>query len=200
MRTVVAQALRAGGHGLPAKSLSSRVAVVGRSFLVAPSYKLRVAARGYATATATAKKTTTAKKPAAKKPVAKKPVAKKAAAKKPAAKKTAKATKAKTVTKKKAAAKPKKKAAKKPVDKEKLAVLEKRQLKKTALLHEGPKNLPTVPWLVYTCDKIKGDTSLVGPAALGTKMTSLAAEFKTLTASDKEVCVTVCSTALRDWY
>lgn len=188
IRSVVAQALRAGSHGLPAKSLSARVAVVGRSFLVAPSYKSRVAARGFATATA--KKTTTAKKPAAKK------TAKKPAAKKAASKKSATATKAKKKTKK-AAAKPKKAAAKKPVNPERQKILLRRELKRAALLNQEPKNLPASAWLVFTSQAIKSDTSVRGPSTLGPKMQSLAVEFRSLSSSEKQVCATVVPNALR---
>lgn len=173
MRTAVT-ALRASSRGLPAKSLTSRVA----GFLIAPGYKSRVAARSYATATA--KKTTAA----AKKPASKKTVA----AKKPAAKKTA--TKAKKTVKstKKAAAKPKKPAAKKKkvVDPEKQKVLQRRALKRTALLHQEPKNLPASAWLVFTSQAIKADTSIGGPGSLGPKMQSLSVDFRALSPGEKQ--------------
>ncbi|ROV99901.1 hypothetical protein VMCG_06205 [Cytospora schulzeri] len=177
MRSAVAQAVRVSGRGLPAKSLTSRVA----GFLVAPGYKSRVAARGYATATA---KTTTA---AAKKPAAKKTVAEK----KPAAKKTAKtATKGKKVVKstKKAAAKPKKAAPKKKkeVNPERKKMLLRRALKKTALLFQEPKNLPQSAWLTFTSQAIKADTTIRGPQTLGPKMSSLAADFKALSPTDRQ--------------
>lgn len=176
MRTAVT-ALRASSRGLPAKSLTSRVA----GFLIAPSYKSRVAARSYATATA--KTTAAAKKPAAKKTVA---------AKKPAAKKTA--TKAKKTVKstKKAVAKPKKPAAKKKkeVDPEKQKVLQRRALKRTALLHQEPKNLPASAWLVFTSQAIKADTSIGGPASLGPKMQSLSVDFRALSPAEKQVSTT----------
>ncbi|KUI54026.1 Non-histone chromosomal protein 6 [Cytospora mali] len=176
MRSAAAQALRVCGRGLPAKSLTSRV---GRSFLVAPSYKLRVAARGYATATAT-KTTAAAKKPAAKKTAAKKPAAKKAGAKKTAtkAKKSAKPTK-------KAAAKPKK-AAKRPVNPERQKILLRRELKRKALLNQEPKNLPMSAWLVFTSQAIKADNGVRGPETLGPKMASLATEFRALSPADKQ--------------
>ncbi|KUI66166.1 Non-histone chromosomal protein 6 [Cytospora mali] len=170
MRSAAAQALRVYGRGLFAKSLTSRV---GRSFLVAPSYKSRVAAHGYATATA--KKTTAA----AKKPAAKKPAAKKAGAKTATkAKKTAKPTK-------KAAAKPKK-AAKRPVNPERQKILLRRELKKKALLNQEPKNLPMSAWLVFTSQAIKADNGIRGPLTLGPKMASLATEFKALSPADKQ--------------
>lgn len=193
MRSAVAQALRASGRGLQAKSLTSRVA----GFLIAPSYKSRVAARGYATATA-AKKTTTA---AAKKPATKKP----AAAKKPAAKKTTAktATKAKKTVKstKKAVAKPKKPAAKKrEVNPERQKLLLRRALKKTALLHQEPKGLPASAWLVFTSQAIKADSSVHGPATLGPKMQGLAVEFRSLSPDDRKVSIANVRATLRDPY
>lgn len=195
MRSAAAQALRACARGLPTKSsLTSRV---GRSILVAPGQEARVAARGYATATA--KKTTAAaKKPAAKKTTAaaKKSATKKTAAKKPAAKKAAAKKPKKAVAKK-----PKKVAAKKrPVNPERQKLLLKRELKKTALLHQEPKNLPASAWLIFTSNGIKSDGTINGPATLGPKMASLAVEFRNLSPTERQVCNTIGPPELRDPY
>lgn len=180
MRSAVTQALRPCANGLPAKSLPSRAALVRRSFLVAPSYKSRVAVRGFATATASKTTGRTAAKPATKTRAA--PKSKATTTK---AKKTAKAP----AKKKKAAAKPKKPLArkKKEVDPEKKQALLKRELRKKSLINQEPKGLPATRWVVFMSAALKGKSS--GLNDTRTRMPALAAEFKSLSPAELEVCV-----------
>ncbi|KAJ0121385.1 hmg box protein [Diaporthe amygdali] len=176
MRSAVTLALRPCARGLTAKSLPSHGALVRRSFLIAPSYKSRVAVRGFA-ATATASKTTgrTAAK-AATKP---KP--------KPKAKAKATTTKAKKTAKapaKKAAAKPAAGRKKKEISPEKRKVLLRRELKKKAMLNQEPKNLPTNPWLVFSTTALKAQAG--GVSVISSRVPALAAEFKNLSSSELE--------------
>lgn len=186
MQSALIQALRACGRttitAKPLASTTSRVALTRRTFLIAPSYKARIAARGYATATATKKKAT----PTTKKPTAKKPAVKKAAAK-PAAKKAV----AKTA-KGKAKAKPKKAAVKKPVkrvkkeiDPEKKAVLVRRELKRKALINAEPKQLPTTTWVLFLQDHLKGAQG--GDFNFATKIKEVHAQWVNVSPAEKEV-------------
>ena len=182
MRSAVAQALRKCARGLPAKSLPSRVALVRRSFLVAPSYKSRVAVRGFATATAskatgrTAGKSTTKTKATPKAT----PKAKATAAK---AKKKAKAP-----AKKKAPAKPKKPVGrkKKELSPEKKEALLKRELRKKSLTNREPKNLPVTRWVAHISNALKGKPS-TGLSDTRERMAALSVEFKTLSTAELEV-------------
>lgn len=180
MRSAVAQALRQCARGLPAKSLPSRVALVRRSFLVAPSYKLRVAVRGFATATASKTTGRSVAKPATKTKAKPKAKAKATTTK---AKKTAKAP-----AKKKAAAKPKKPVArkKKELSPEKKELLLKRELKKKSLINREPKRLPGSRWLLHVSDALKGKPS-TGVSGTKERMTALSAEFKSLSPAELEV-------------
>ncbi|KAG6363329.1 hypothetical protein INS49_008426 [Diaporthe citri] len=179
MRSVAAQALRPCARGLPAKSLPSRGAIVRRSFLVAPSYKSKVAVRGFATATASKITGRTAAKPATKTKTTSK--AKGTATK---AKKTAKAP----AKKKKAVAKPKrpviKKKKKELTPEQKQAVL-KRELKRKSLAGQEPKSLPATRWVVFMSNALKGKPS-GGIGDTGKKMTAMSAEFKSLSPAELE--------------
>lgn len=181
MQSVVAQALRACGRTIP--STTSRVTFARRTFLVAPSYKARFAARGYATATATKKATSTAKKPAATK--TRTAAGKSAAAKKkPAAKRKPKAKAKKAVPKK-----PVKKA-KREISPERKAALLKTELRKKSLLNKEPKQAASSQWMVYLVDNIKGNTTL--KSDFGPKVKELSAQFKNLSASEKQVSLLLC--------
>lgn len=184
MHSAVTQALRACGRttltAKPLASTTSRVALTRRSFLIVPSYnKVRLTVRGYATATATKKKTTTAaKKPAAKKAAPR--VAKAAGKKKPVAKKAA------------AKAKPKKAAVKKPVKRvkkeispEKKALLLKRELKKKAMINAEPKQLPINQWVLYLHDNMKGTQT--AKEDFSEKIKAIHAQWTNLSAAEKEV-------------
>lgn len=204
MLSAAAQALRASGRTLPAaKSLAvagpssstSRV-LARRTFLIVPSYKARVAVRGYATATATkTKKTTTTRTrqarivPAAapkKKTTAKKAKATTNSKAKPKAKPKAKA-KAKAKAPKKTAAKKKPGPRKQPLSPEKKALMEKRELKKTALLHGEPKKETVTVWTTYVAERIKNE-KIAGPGKdFGELMKRLSAEFKSIPASETAV-------------
>lgn len=183
MRSAAAQALRPCARGLPAKSLPSRGAIVRRSFLVAPSYKSRVAVRGFATATASKTTGRTAAKPATKTKAT--PKAKGTATK---AKKTAKAP----AKKKKAVAKPKKPVGrkKKELTPEQKQAATKRELKRKSLAGQEPKNLPATNWLVFISSALKGKPA-GGIGEISKKMSSLAAEFKSLSPAELEVCIPV---------
>lgn len=181
MQAIVAQALRACSRTLPAKSLASRFAlsVPRRGFLIAPSYKSRIAVafRGYATATAT-------KKPAAKKPAAKKSAAtttKKTTTKKAAAGKTAAKAKPKKAVKK-AATKPKPK--KKELTPEEKARAEKRVLRENSLAASQPTKLPYSKWLVYCSAEAR---SRATGKNLGATVKAIAEEFKKLPPSEVQV-------------
>lgn len=179
MRSALTQALRQCARGQPPTSLPSRVALVRRSFLVAPSYKSRVAVRGFATATASKTTGRTAAKPATKTKAAPKPKAK------------ATTTKAKkTPAKKKAAAKPKKPVVKKKreMSPEKKEAALKRELKKVALMFQEPKQLPATKWLLYVSDSLKGKPS-VGISETKTKLPMISAEFKALSPAELEVWI-----------
>ncbi|KAH8745471.1 hypothetical protein F5883DRAFT_587061 [Diaporthe sp. PMI_573] len=171
MRSAVAQALRKCARGLPAKSLPSRVALVRRSFLVAPSYKSRVAVRGFATATASKTTGRTAAKSATKTKATPK----------------AKATTTKAKKTAKAAAKPKKPVARKKKDlsPEKKELLLKRELKKKSLINREPKRLPGSRWLLHVSDALKGKPS-TGVSGTKERMTALSAEFKSLSPAELE--------------
>ncbi|OTA96985.1 hypothetical protein M434DRAFT_392429 [Hypoxylon sp. CO27-5] len=100
---------------------------------------------------------------------------------------TKQSTKAKKPTSK-AAAKSKSKAsptgrAKKPLSPEKKAVLERRELRKTALYTE-PKLLPDTPWTIFVVEQTKGKTG--GPDILRNKMAQIAQDFKTLSSSEQQ--------------
>ena len=181
MRSAVTQALRPCASGLPAKSLPSRGALVRESFLVAPSYKSRVAVRGFATATASKTTGRTATKSATKTKAA--PKAKATTTK---AKKTAKAP----AKKKKAAAKPKKPVArkKKELTPEQKKVLLRRELKQKSLSGKEPKKLPATNWLVFMSNALKGKPS-GGVNDTKQKMPALAAEFRSLSSAELEVCI-----------
>ncbi|KAI3400248.1 hypothetical protein diail_3629, partial [Diaporthe ilicicola] len=177
MRSALTQPLRPCARGLQAKSLLSRGALVGRSFLIASSYKSRVAVRGFATATAS--KTTG--RTAAKKPATKTKTNSKSKATTIKAKKTAKAP-----AKKKAAAKPKKPVVKKKeIDPEKKKILLRRALKKTALLNQEPKNLPAHPWLVFLTRNVQGE-KIAGPKGMAQRIQAISAEFKGLSPAQLE--------------
>lgn len=193
VRSAMTQALRTCGHGLQAKSLLSRGVLVRRSFLVAPGYKSRVAARGFATATASKTTGGTAAKKPATKTKTKTSAKAKAKATTTRAKKTAKAP----AKKKKAAAKPKKpvvKKKKKEVSPEKQKLLLKRQLKKTALLNQEPKNLPMHPWLVFVSRSFKSE-SLAGEKAGIDRMPAISAEYKGLSSAELEVSIPISPTS-----
>lgn len=177
MRSALTQALRQCARGLPPKSLPSRVALVRRSFLVAPSYKSRVAVRGFATATASKTTGRTAAKPATKTRAA--PRAKATTTK---GKKTAKAP-----AKKKAAAKPKKPVVKKKkeLSPEKKELLLRRELKKASLINKEPKNLPATRWLLYVSKALKGKPSN-GKSDTTQRIPVLSAEYKTLSPAELE--------------
>lgn len=194
MQTAVAQALRACGRTtLTGKPLA---AFARRAFFVTPSYKARLAVRGYATATATKKatttkaaKTTSAAKAAAKKPVARTKTATKAAGTKKAtaAKKATTAKKAaKPKAKKKVVAKPVKKAkkAKKEVSPERKAALQKRELRSKALLYGEPKNLPSTAWLVYVTDRVRGTAAL--NVNFADKIREISAQWNDLSDAEKQ--------------
>ncbi|KAK7701113.1 hypothetical protein SLS64_010445 [Diaporthe eres] len=177
MRSAATQALRRCARGLPAKSLPSRGAIVRRSFLVAPSYKSRVAVRGFATATASKTTGRTAAKPATKTKAA--PKAKATATK---AKKTAKAP----AKKKKAVAKPKRPVVKKKeLTPEQKQVVLRRELKRKSLTGHEPKNLPATKWLVFMSNALKGKPSN-GLSDTSKRMTTLSAEFKSLPTAELE--------------
>lgn len=179
MRSAVTQVLRPYARGLPPKSLPSRVALVRRSFLVAPSYKSRVAVRGFATATASKTTGRTAAKSATK--TRAKPKAKATTAK---AKKTTKAP----AKKKKTAPKPKKPVVrkKKELTPEQKETLLKRELKKKSLHNQEPKNLPANRWQVYVSNALKGKAS-GGLNDTHQRMRVLSGEFKTLSPAELEV-------------
>ncbi|KKY32928.1 putative hmg box protein [Diaporthe ampelina] len=184
MRSAVTQPLRPLARVIAANSLPSRGALVRRGFLVAPSYKLRVAVRGFATATASKTTGRTAAKSATKTKAAPKPQAKATATK---AKKTAKAP----AKKKKAAAKPKPKP-KKPVARktkemspEKKQVVLRRALKKAALLGQEPKSLPATKWVVFMSAALKGKPSS-GLNDTRQRIPAIAAEFKSLSPAELE--------------
>lgn len=186
MPSTMTQALRACGRTLPtAKTLSvvgpsssASRALTRRAFLIAPSYKARVAARAYTTATATATKKAPTTRRARITPADAKP--KKAAAKKAKAK-----PKAKKATKK--VAKKKVVRAKKPLTPEKKATLEKRELKKVGLLYGEPKQETGSVWTTYVAERIKNE-NVDGPNKnFGEVMTRLAADFKSVSASEKSV-------------
>lgn len=182
MRSAATQALRRCARGLPAKSLPSRGAIVRRSFLVAPSYKSRVAVRGFATATASKTTGRTAAKPATKTKAA--PKAKATATK---AKKTAKAP----AKKKKAVAKPKRPVVKKKeLTPEQKQVVLRRELKRKSLTGQEPKNLPATKWLVFMSNALKGKPSN-GLSDTSKRMTTLSAEFKSLPPAELEVCLPI---------
>ena len=159
-----------------ALSMSSRVANAAPSFVIPSAYRLVISSRSFsettdqlaakAAAKPAAKKSTTAA--AKKKPAAKKATAKKAKkAKKPAAKKAAPK---KRVTK-----------VKSPEEARKLEI---RGLKKVALLSE-PKRLPDRAWIVYVAQHIGKN---VTPDTLGDTIKGLAAEYNSLSTSEKAVC------------
>lgn len=184
MQAIVAQALRACSRTLPAVPRRA-------GFLIAPSYKSRVAVafRGYAaTATATKKPAAATKKSAA---AAKKGAATAAkkktatATKKAAAGKKATAAKAKPkkAVKKPAAAKPKKK--KKELTPEQKASVEKRQLKKDTLAASQPKKLPYTNWMLFC--KQEAPKRFVGSSDLGATVKSVSADYKKLPASELQV-------------
>lgn len=193
MQFAVAKALRACGRtrALPAMPLTSgtisRAALSRRTFLIAPSYKGRLAVRGYATATAT-KKTTAAKKTPAKKTVSatgKSAAAAKAKKKTTAAKKKA-APKAKKAAPKKAA--PKKKEAKPPsktaLHRQKVQL--RKELKEKALLHQGPKKAGWSAWQVYLFDRVKASTEL-STTGFTSSVLAISAAFKNLPPAEKQV-------------
>lgn len=193
MQSAVVNALmRASARSAALKSstaITSRAAPLSRgSFLITPSYKARFAVRGYAAATATRSRTTAAKtaakKTPAKKAAPKKTATKKAAAKKPAAKKPV-SKKKKTTPKKKAAPKKVKKV---KTDEEKLAD-QKKALKRTALLNKEPKQLPSTAWAVYNAQQL----SSVGGASLPERVKTVAAQYKTISESEKQVSCSVTS-------
>lgn len=180
MQTAVAQVLRACGRTtLAGKPLA---VFARRTFFVTPSYKARLAARGYATATAT--KTATTTKAAKTTTAAKKPSAR--SAKATGTKKTATAKKAaKPKAKKKVAKKPVKKA-KREVNPETKKLLLKRSLKKKALLNGEPKQLPVRPWIVFLDDHMRGATDLKGGGNFGAKIKGVSAQWKNLSDADKQ--------------
>lgn len=186
MQAIVVQTLRACGRSLPAKSWASRVALSAprRSFLIAPSYKSRVAVayRNYATAAATKK--TTAKKPAATKKAASTTGKKTTTRKKAVATKTK--TKAKSKSKVKAAKKPAKaKPKKKELTPEKKAALLKRKLKENSLYKEQPTKLPFTKWLVYSSAETRVRSA--GGKELGATMKSISEDFKKLSVAEIDV-------------
>lgn len=183
MRSAVTQALRPCARGIPAKSLPSRGALVRRSFLVAPSYKLRVAVRGFATATASKTTGRTTAKSATKTKAAPKAKARATTTK---ANKTAKAP----AKKKKAAAKPKKPVVrkKKELSPEQKQLVLRRELKKKSLVGQEPKQLPQTKWVVFMSNAVKGKPSS-GISDTGQRISAIAAEFKSLSPAELEVCV-----------
>ncbi|KAI2629751.1 hypothetical protein GGR54DRAFT_586309 [Hypoxylon sp. NC1633] len=144
----------------------------------------RIIVRSYATpgrpksSTNTRRTTkTTATKTAAKKPK-----------KKPTAKKPAKKSrKAKTV-KSKAVAKPKARR-RKQLTPEKLAIVERRELRKAALFTE-PKELPAHPWILFVSEQTKGTAR--GAADLRSRMSNLSQSFKQLPASELQRLTVAC--------
>ncbi|KAJ4416349.1 hypothetical protein N0V82_006786 [Gnomoniopsis sp. IMI 355080] len=191
--SAVAHAMRACGRTLPAdksmpafgpSSTTSRV-LARRTFLITPSYKARVAVRGYATASATATKKAPATRSnktriAPANPQRKRPAAKKATTK---AKAKPKAKKAKAKPKK--AVKKKSGPAKKPLSPEKKAILEKRELKKVALLNGEPKRETISLWTTYVAERVKNE-SIAGPGKdFGEVMKRLSVDFKSISSSDK---------------
>lgn len=196
---MLASTMRACGRTLPtAKTLpvvgsntsSTSRALARRAFLIAPSYKARVAVavRAYATATATATKKAPATRRARISPANPKP--KKAAAK--SAKAKPKAKKAKTTKK---VAKKKVVRAKKVLSPEKKAVLEKRELKKVALLHGEPKQETATAWTTYVTERIKGESVSGQTGKFGDVMKGLSSEFKSLSASERSVSFESLSTS-----
>ncbi|KAG8165374.1 hypothetical protein KVR01_005649 [Diaporthe batatas] len=184
MRSTLTQALRQCARGQPPRALPSRVALVRHSFLVAPSYKARVAVRGFATATASKTTGRTAAKPATKKKATTKTKAAPKAKAKATATKAKKATKA--PAKKKAVAKPKKPVARKnAMSPEKKELLVKRELKKVALMFKEPKQLPASPWLLYVSNALKGQPS-AGLSDTHQKLRALSADFKALSPAEME--------------
>ncbi|CAN8099313.1 unnamed protein product [Discula destructiva] len=168
---VVAHAMRACGRAFIARP----------TFLIASSYKARAAVRGYATATATKKRTTTTTttKPRATAAKAKKPAAKKAPVKaKAKAKKPAKAKK--VVAKKKPLKKPPTKASE-----ARKAAEAKRELRKVALYAEDPKRLPDSLWQIYVTEHFKKGSWSPSERSFAETMAGFSADFKNLSASEK---------------
>ncbi|KAI1759734.1 hypothetical protein GGR53DRAFT_512577 [Hypoxylon sp. FL1150] len=115
-------------------------------------------------------KRTTAKKPA------KKPVVKQT--------KSDKSNKSNTSNKSKTTPEPKTRKfsrKQKPLSPEKQAILEKRELKKTALFTE-PKGLPNTPWTVFVAEETKDKST--SAATLRTRMPQLAETYRNLPASE----------------
>lgn len=187
MQSAVVQAMRACGRTtLAASSLSgtaARVVAGRRTFLVAPSYKARLAVRGYATAVATKKKATTSSRTTAKKPAAKKATGGRRTTKATAAKKKPVVKSRKVAPKKKTAVK--KKPVKREILPERKLLLTKRALRKKALLHGEPKQLPSTMWMVYVSNTMK--SSPAANVEFGPRMKAVSAQFKTLSAAEKEV-------------
>lgn len=193
MPSAVAQALRACGRTIPtvnslpavgSSSTTSRV-LARRTFLITPGYKARLAARSYATATATATKKTPATRSNKARIVPanaprRGPKVKKAETKaKPKAKKAKKAKAKKVVKKKKPGP------AKKPLSPEKKAVLEKRELRKVALLHGEPKRETATVWTTYVAERVKNE-DITGPGKdFGEIMKRLSVDFKTISSSEQ---------------
>ncbi|KAL1891877.1 hypothetical protein Sste5346_007422 [Sporothrix stenoceras] len=147
-----------------------------RSFMTAKAVNAPAAASPKKTATATkAKKTTTKAAPKKKSATALAADKKKAAAEKK--KKAAAKAAATAAAAKKKAALAKKKAAQTPEEK---ARLQKKELKKVALLDE-PRKLPETPWILFVTESTKGTkTEGSGKANLTRVMPELSASFKSL--------------------
>ncbi|KAI0140985.1 hypothetical protein F4776DRAFT_613511 [Hypoxylon sp. NC0597] len=94
----------------------------------------------------------------------------------------AKKPKSKAAAKSKSKASPKKRE-KKPLTPEKQAVLERKELKKTALYTE-PKPLPDTPWKLFVVEQTKNKGG--NPADLRSKMMQLAQDFRALPASEQQ--------------
>lgn len=194
MHSAAAQAMRACGRTLPAvqslsaNSAASRVVLARHAFLITPSYKARIAARGYVTATATKTKpkprtaaATAGRKPAAKKAPVKAKATKKAPVK---AKAKPKAKPKKKAVAKKPVKKVVKKVKKEPSEAKKAALL-KRDLKKIALFNGEPPKLPYTNWLAYTSERHEGARN--SEASFGERIKSFSVDFKNLPASEISV-------------
>lgn len=188
MPSAAAQAMRACGRSLPAvkflaaTSAASRALLSRHSFLITPGYKARIAVRGYATATATKTKSPTAAA------VKRKPAAKKAPVKaKAKAKATKKPVKAKAKPKKKAVAKPKKPVKKVKAKKQPTVAELKRDLKRVALYHNEPTQLPTSTWTVYNTESYANGNAGASGTPFGDRIKSIAAGYKNISASEKSV-------------
>lgn len=182
MPSAVAQAMRVCGRTVFGHSSTTSRVLARPNFLITPSYKARVAIRGYATASATA----TNKAPATR---SKKERVAPANAKRqrPAAKKAKTKPKAKKAKAKKVVKKKKPGPAKRELSPEKKALLEKRELRKVGLIHGEPKRETVSLWTTYVAERVKNE-NITGPGKdFGDVMKRLSADFKSLSSSEKSV-------------